>query len=292
LGILKNPLLIWLARRLEMFLYRRASHLLVNSPAYRDYLISKGVPAGKVSFIANGVDPTLFRPESEGRALRQELGLDGKFVVTYAGALGISYDLETILNAAAEFRDQPKLHFLLVGDGRERGHLEKLASDLKLDNVTFTGAKAKRDIPEVLATSDVCVATLKNIPMFSTTYPNKIFDYMAAGRPIALAIDGVIRTVVETANAGIFVPPSDPRSLAAAIRWMYENQAAARAMGEAGRRHVERYFNRSHQAEQLSDLVERLTACRTANGRVDIRKSRSGTGDERADTVQRVALSA
>ncbi len=258
LGILKNPVLIWIARRVEMFIYRRATHFLVNSPAYRDYLITKGVPRNKISFIANGVDPTLFQPESDGGKLRKAFGVENKFVVTYAGALAISYDIDTILRAAAELRDQPGIHFLIVGDGKERANLEALAKDLKLEHVTFTGAQPKNQIPEVLAASDVCVATLKNIRMFSTTYPNKVFDYMAAGRPTVLAIDGVIRQVVEAAEGGIFVPPGDSHALAAAIRRLHDDRAAARAMGQKARRYVEQHFNRAQQADLLCRLVERL----------------------------------
>ena len=263
LGILKNPLLIRIARWVEMFVYRRATHLLVNSPAYRDYLISKGVPRKKISFIANGVDPTAFRPGVDGRALRREYGLEGKFVVTYAGALGISNDLETLLKAAGEFRELANVHFLVVGDGKERRNLEALVAQMQLANVTFTGALPKRRMPEVLAAADVCVAILKNIKMFTTTYPNKVFDYMAAGRPIVLAIDGVIRHVVEAAGGGVFVPPGDSQALASAIRQMHDDPAAAREMGEKARHYVEQHFNRTQQAAQLCRLVERLATDHT-----------------------------
>ncbi len=258
LGILKNPVLIWIARRVEMFIYRRATHFLVNSPAYRDYLITKGVPRGKISFIANGVDPAAFRPDVDGRALRTEHGLEEKFVVTYAGALGISNDLGTLLHAAAELRDEHDIHFLIVGDGKERKNLDSLVEQLKLSNITFTGALPKRRMPEVLAASDVCVAILKNIKMFTTTYPNKVFDYMAAGRPTVLAIDGVIRQVVEAAEGGIFVPPGDSHGLAAAIGRLHDDRAAARTMGQKARRYVEQHFNRDQQADLLCRLVERL----------------------------------
>ncbi len=115
LGILKNPILIWIARRVEMFLYRRATHFLVNSPAYRDYLITKGVPRRKISFIANGVDPNLFRPDIDGRELRREFGVDGKFVVTYAGALAISYDIDTILRRRRRIQRCARHPFLNCG---------------------------------------------------------------------------------------------------------------------------------------------------------------------------------
>jgi lipopolysaccharide/colanic/teichoic acid biosynthesis glycosyltransferase len=258
IGVLRNPALIALSRWLERFLYARATHILVNSPAYRDYLVSKGVSAAKISLISNGVDPHMFNVDSKGGQLRQMWGLNGSFVVTYAGALGLANDIPTILGAASRLREQCNVHFLIVGDGKERSNLEALAQQLQLPNVTFTGAQPKSEMPEILAASDACIATLKNIPMFRTTYPNKVFDYMAAGRPTILAIDGVIRQVIEAANGGIFVPPGDDAVLAEAVQALNQDPQRAQVMGKAARAYVAKHFNRHQQAEQFAGLVQHL----------------------------------
>ncbi|HYY58128.1 MAG TPA: glycosyltransferase family 4 protein, partial [Pyrinomonadaceae bacterium] len=169
MGVLRNPLLIKLSRWLESFLYARATHLIVNSPAYRDYLIEKGLPEAKITLIPNGVDTQMFDPHAKGERAREELGLNGQFVVTYAGALGLANDIPIILGAAARLRDQASIHFLLVGDGKERANLEALARHLALPNVTFTGTRPKSEMAEILAASDACIACLKDIPMFRTT---------------------------------------------------------------------------------------------------------------------------
>ncbi len=260
IGVLTNPVLIKIARWVEVFLYRHATHLLVNSPAYRDYLLAKGVPDEKISVIPNGVDPDMFPVTTDGGAFRASLGVENKFVVTYAGALGMANDIDTILRAAARLRDHPQVHFLIVGEGKERANLERRTADLALRNVTFTGTRTKSDMPAVLAGSDVCVATLRDIPMFRTTYPNKVFDYMAAGRPTILAIDGVIREVVDAADGGVFVPPGDDEALAAAVVTLSQDLPRARQMGIQARRHVEQYFNRHHQAQDFLELVQRLTS--------------------------------
>jgi glycosyltransferase involved in cell wall biosynthesis len=262
LGVLKNPILMALSRGLERFLYARATHLLVNSPAYRDDLVGKGIPEKKISLIPNGVDPDMFDPQADGRLVRDEFGLDGKFVVTYAGALGLANDIDTILRAAARLRDEPTIHFLLVGDGKERRQLEGQVERLSLSNVTFIGTRPKTDMPDILAASDACVATLKDIPMFRTTYPNKVFDYMAAGRPTLLAIDGVIRHVVEEAEGGVFVRPGDDAALANAIRSLSQDRQRNQAMGQAAREYVVQHFNRRQQAEQFIELLERLVESR------------------------------
>jgi len=255
MGILTNPLLIRMSHWLEKFLYTHATHIMVNSPAYRDYLIGKGIPEQKISFISNGVDPKMFNPEDQGSHIRKSLGLDGKFVVTYAGALGMANDITTILNAAIRLKDLDGIRFLFIGDGKERAKLERLAYEQHLSNVIFTGARPKTEIPHILASSDACMASLQNIPMFTTTYPNKVFDYMAAGRPTILAIDGVIRKVIEESRGGIYVQPGDSQAFADAVIYLEQHRDQATAMGKAARAYVEKHFDRASQAEEFSMLL-------------------------------------
>lgn len=259
MGVLTNPLIIRLARRLETFLYRRAAHIIVNSPAYRDYLIDRHqIKREKVTMIPNGVDPTMFDPAAKGESIRQQFELADKIVVTYAGALGQANDISTILRAAERLRNQSNIHFLLVGDGKERSNLEKEAQSRSLKNVTFTGTFPKSRIGEVLAASDICTATLMAIPMFKTTYPNKVFDYMAAGRPTVLGIDGVIREVVEAGDAGLFVEPGDDAALAEAILDLANSPELREKMGRSGRDYVTAHFNRAAHSHAFVKLVQEL----------------------------------
>ena len=259
MGVLKNPTLIRMSRWLERFLYASADHILVNSPAYRDYLLGKGIAARKVTLIPNGVTPEMFFPERRGEVYRSRWGVEGKFVAMYAGALGLANDIPTILAAADLLRDNPAIQFVLVGDGKERPALETEVQQRGLTNVTFAGSQPKSAMADVLAAADVCIATLQNIPMFTTTYPNKVFDYMAAGRPTMLAIDGVIRQVVETAGGGVFVPPGDAPALALAVLAISTNPAVATQMGGDARTYVATHFNRADQAEDFERLLATLT---------------------------------
>ena len=259
MGVLKNPILIALSRWLERFLYWRAAHLLVNSPAYRDYLVEKkGVLPSKVTLIANGVDPNMFHPEKRGENLRSELDLNGKFVVTYAGAIGLANDIPTLLRVAQRLKGDSDLHFLFVGDGMERPRMEEMVSEFGLNNVTFTGALPKTQMPDVLAASDAFVATLQDIPMFRMPYPNKVFDYMAAGRPTVLAIEGVIRRVMDEAGGGLSVPPGDDEALAEAVSILSRNPLRCQEMGLAARGYVIRNFNRQKQAKDFLRLLYML----------------------------------
>jgi glycosyltransferase involved in cell wall biosynthesis len=259
MGKLKNPIAIAIAKGLERFLYSRADHLLVNSPAYVDYLVSKGVHRDRISLIANGVETELFAPSAKrtaaARAFRERFDVSDKYVVMYTGAISPANDLGVLLDAAEHLRDLPNVHFLIVGDGKSRQELEAEAARRGLSNVTFTGTQPKASIPDVLASADLCVAVLQNIPEFRLTYPNKVFDYLASGKPVALAIDGVIRKVVEDAGAGVFVPPGNPAAMAAAVREFATDPARGRAMGERGRAHVTRDFDRRAHGTAFADLL-------------------------------------
>jgi glycosyltransferase involved in cell wall biosynthesis len=178
-------------------------------------------------------------------------------VVLYAGALGPANALDVVLDAAAALRGTRAL-FVLVGDGKARTDLERRAAELGLDNVQFVAAQPKERVPGLIAAADACLASLRDIPLFRTTYPNKVFDYMAGGRPVLLQIDGVIREVVEEAQAGVFVPPGDAAALAAAVRRMMDHPDVAREMGRRGRVAVCERFDRRLQGRQIELLFEGL----------------------------------
>lgn len=259
MGVLKNPVLIALSRWLEMFLYRRATHILVNSPAYQRIVVGKGIPADKVSLIPNGVDPGMFDPNSDGADVRLKWALKDSIVVLYAGALGMANDIPSILRAAAMTRDDPRIRWVFAGDGKERSKLEALARELGVEGCTvFTGARPKAEMKGFMAAADICIATLQNIPMFKTTYPNKVFDYMAAGRPTVLGIDGVIREVIEAAEGGIFVQPGSAEAIARAVRSLAADPELRRRQGNSAREYVARHFNRLDQAAQFVGLIERI----------------------------------
>ena len=257
MGVLKNPMLIWLSRGLERFLYGRAHHLVVNSPAYKTYLMERfHIPERKISLIPNGVDISKFNPSDVGSELKKEWGLENKFIVMYAGAIGLANDVPVILNAAKRLEKEKDIVFVFAGDGKERDKMQMRTESMNLKNVKFVGSYPKTRMPQVLAASNLCLATLQNIPMFRTTYPNKVFDYMAAGKPTLLAIDGVIREVIEASGGGIFVSPGNDQSLAESILQLRNHPDKVKDMGLAARAYVSKNFNRRDQADAFRKLVE------------------------------------
>jgi glycosyltransferase involved in cell wall biosynthesis len=257
-GVLRQPLLIRGSEWLERFLYRRAEAVMVNSPGFQDHVQARG--ARRVELVPNGADAAMFDPFADGAAFRREHGLEGKFVALYAGAHGLSNDLDVVLRAAEHLRAQPEIAFVLLGDGKEKSNLMVRAAELQLKNVHFIASIPKLHMPAALAAADACIGILKPIPLYATVYPNKIFDYMAAGRPVVLAMAGVIRQVVVEAGAGLPVPPGDPVALAQAVMSLANDRAAAREMGLRGRRCIEERFDRPVIAARLAALVEQLSS--------------------------------
>ena len=273
-GVLKNPLLIGMSLWLERFLYRHADRIMVNSPGYVAHVTERG--GRQVKLVPNGADPDMFDPAGQGADFRSANHLEDKFVILYAGAHGMSNDLGVVLDAAKILDDltvtlpptpidggkrggsKVTVIFLFLGDGKEKPALQKQAAAMKLDNVLFLPPVAKTSMSAALAGADAGLAILKPIAEYKTTYPNKVFDYMAAGKPVILAIDGVIREVVEAAGCGIFAQPGDPAALAQAVQSLAADRVRSRQMGMNGRKYLEEHFDRSALAARLVDIMENM----------------------------------
>ncbi len=255
-GVLRQPLLVRASELLERFLYRHADVVVVNSPGFVSHVQERG--AKKVVLVPNGSDTRMFDPGAEGAEFRNAHDVQGRFVALYAGAHGMSNDLEVVLEAANMLKEREDICIVLVGDGKEKPALVKRSQSMGLTNVIFVPPIAKAEMREVLAAADACIAILKPVEMYKLVYPNKVFDYMAAGRPVILSIDGVIREVVEGASAGIAVPPGDAEALGEAIISLANDRTTGKAMGLRGRQHVEGHFDRATLAEKLLAAMQAL----------------------------------
>ena len=211
LGLLNNPYLIRIFKGLESFLYRHADLVAVHSEGNRRHVLNAGGKFGKVTVVPNWIDTKAIQPGSRENGLRASLGLDHHFVVSFAGIMGYSQDLETVLHSARILKDQKDIVFLMVGDGVEKFKLQKLARENQLDNVLFLPMQPKDKYPEVLLASDLCLATLR--PEVKTpVVPSKILSIMAAGRPVlaSLPLDGDAPRLIAEAQCGRAIAPSDP----------------------------------------------------------------------------------
>ena len=257
-GVLRQPLLIRLSEGLERFLYRHADQVVVNSPGYLQHVKDRG--AARVELVPNGTDPSMFNPTPDGTAFRQAHHLEGKFIALYAGAHGLSNDLQVVLEAARRVQTRKDIVIVLLGDGKDKPGLQALAARDHQENVLFLPPISKLEMPSALAGADACIAILKPLELYRTTYPNKVFDYMASGKPVILAIDGVIRQVIEASSGGIAVPPGDPAALADAILHLADHPEEGHLMGQRARVYVEAHFDRVNLASKFLELMLSMVA--------------------------------
>jgi colanic acid biosynthesis glycosyl transferase WcaI len=249
--------------RLAGFLYRSCQRLVVVTPAFKDHILREwGVPGEKISIVPNGVETELFSPAAAGEAVRRELGLQGRFVVSYIGTLGMAHDLGTVLDAAACCAESmPEVVFLLVGEGADKQRITSRARERQLKNVKFLPQQPREKVPGLVAASDVCLVTLRRSEVFRTVIPTKVLEFMSCGRPVVLAVEGQASDVVKEAGAGICIAPEDPAAMVEAIRQLCESPGLCRNLGRSGRTYIEQNLSRSQTAESyvrvLNPMVKR-----------------------------------
>ena len=260
LNQLRGRLFIWMAEKLERFLYRRADRIIVVTPGFIRDLLSKSVPRDKITLISNGVDVNFFKPRPAIATLAGKYGLKDRFVVSYTGNLGLAQGIETIIDCAELLQDQPDIVFILVGDGVVKKRIMDSANRRGLQNVIFIDSQPKSEISAFLSTSKVCLVPLKKTELFRITVPSKLYESMACGKPVILSVDGEARRILEEARAGIFAEPENAREMAEAILKMYRHPELLAEYGRNGRRHVVEHFSRNQQVDLLESLLCRVIA--------------------------------
>jgi glycosyltransferase involved in cell wall biosynthesis len=256
LGVLTSrPVIRWL-EWLELAAYAAADTVIVVSDGFRANLIERGVPAAKVHTIRNGVGPGEFDPDAPSDAeLRGRLGAGpGDCLVLYAGTHGISQGLTSVADAAAQLTDEA-IRFAFVGEGADKQRLQRQVAGQGLRNVTLLPGLPRERVAALLAAADICLVPLRDVPLFSSFIPSKMFEYLAAGKPVVGALAGEAAQILREAGAWV-VPPGDSVALAESIRTLAADPERRQAMGRQGRCYVEKYFDRATLARQYRKLLD------------------------------------
>src|SRR5262245_44158271 len=256
---LRSPLLIRIFKHLEKFIYRVSSRVTVLSEGMKENLMRKGVPAEKVVVIPNWSDVETIRPMNRDNGFRAALGLNGEFVVMFAGNLGFIAMLDKVLDAAKLLEDDPHIQFLIVGEGNAKAGLVSRASELRLNNVRFIPTQPKEVLPEMLGAADISLVTL-NRSLGQLNVPSKTYSIMASARPVLASVpeNSEIARLVKVADCGQRVPPEDPQSLAQAIRRLSGQQEKLHIYGVNGRRYVEEFLTRRRLTTQYHSLLHQV----------------------------------
>lgn len=258
LGELSNKRIISLAEKIERILYKNAAAIVAVTQGFCKFIEQKGADNSKIHYIPNGTVTDLFRPLHPNEKLKSSLGLEGKFIVTFAGTLGIAQGLWSLIHAAKLLRYKEDITLLFIGDGPVKNDLIELAQKLKLKNTYFHPQVPINKINPYLNISDVLLVSLRNQEIFKTFIPSKMFDFMACGKPIILSVNGEARRIFEEADSGIYVEPENFYNLSDAILELYENPDLCRRYGENGRNYVIRNFSRKAQSQKLENVFKKL----------------------------------
>jgi colanic acid biosynthesis glycosyl transferase WcaI len=212
--------------------------------------IRERFPGRPVLHLSNGVETASFGPGRRTESTRALLGNDGQFVAVYAGLHGHAQGLSQILESARVLASDARFRFVLIGEGPEKGRLQKMAHEMGLTNVRFLDPLPHSEIPGILAAADAILVPL--VGQITGAVPSKIYEAMASGRPLVLIATGEAAEIVSEYNTGLTVAPNDIEGIVDALRELRDNAQLAKSFGENGRNVAVKHFDRK-------DILERFT---------------------------------
>ncbi|EII3002944.1 glycosyltransferase family 4 protein [Vibrio cholerae] len=256
MGVIKNPVILGLMSILEWASYRSAHRCIGLSPGIVDGIKKRGVPDSKITMVPNGCDLSIFTQLSE--PWRPDGVAEEDLMAIFTGTHGMANGLNAVLNAAVELQNRGRndIKLVLVGQGKLKPQLEAKAQELQLKNVIFHPPVNKQKLAGLMASADVGMQVLANIPAFYYgTSPNKFFDYISAGLPVINNYPGWLAGMIEELQCGFAVAPENPKAFANALEQAADDREALAAMGDAARQLAESQFDRQMLADKWVDWV-------------------------------------
>lgn len=258
LGVLRNRTIISILERIELAAYRSADAVVVVSEGFRRNIASRGIREEKIFTIPNAADVEFFLPQEADQEMRCHLGASPEqSLVLYSGAHGISQGLECIVDVAEMVKDEP-IHFAFVGDGADKQSVLDQVRNRGLQNVTLLPGVPREEMPRLISVADICLVPLRDIPLFASFIPSKIFEYLSMGKAVIGSVSGEAARILTEAGA-LVVGPEDAEQLARAIVKLARNPARRTRMGLRGREYVTTHFNRSTLARRYLEILTQLT---------------------------------
>jgi glycosyltransferase involved in cell wall biosynthesis len=251
MGAIRNPLVLWAMSALEWVSYRSATRLIGLSPGIVDGIARCGIPKSRIAMISNGCDMAIF---SNVKSPWRPPGVSERdLLALFAGTHGLANGLDAILDVAVVLKRRARddIKLVLIGEGRLKSRLESEASSKGLDNIVFHEPVSKERLSALMASTDLGMQILANVPAFYYgTSPNKFFDYIAAGLPVLINYPGWLAELVERRGFGFAVPADDPEAFANALMCAADDRASLRAMGAISREVATSVFNRPKLADE------------------------------------------
>ncbi|MGO8814528.1 MAG: glycosyltransferase family 4 protein [Terriglobia bacterium] len=254
----------WLARamsRLMNRIYHAADRITVITESFAEAIAARGIAREKVVVIPNFVDTTAVTPLPRDNSFRRRHGLDGRFVVMYAGNIGYTHGAELLVDAAEKLAGIPGLLFLVIGGGSKQADLERLARERRLSNMKFLPTQPPEVLPEMLAAADVFVLTSKP-GVGKASFPGRIYNFLLAARPVIASFDedSDLAEALRTGGAGIVTKPGNVEDFCQAVTELYQDPARRESLGRSGAEYMARNYSPQAVVEQYEALLKGLSA--------------------------------
>ena len=261
-GMLRSALLLSVIGVWSNFVYRSMEHVVVLSPGFRDSLIRRGVHPRFISVVYNWSPDAGSSGDAPLLSEEERRLLSGRFNVLFAGNMGPAQALESVLMAGKlAYEAAPEVQFVFVGGGVALGELKAYAKAEGIKNLVFLPRRSAAEMPALYSFSDALLVHLKDDPLFEITIPSKTQTYLAAGRPIIMAVRGNAAELVKLSLAGICCSPEDPIGIASAVLQLLNSPSWERdQMGLSGRKFYRENLDMAEKVgefECLFDLVAR-----------------------------------
>lgn len=258
MGVIKNPVVLWMMSVLEWVSYRSADRLVGLSPGIVEGIKKRGVAPEKIASIPNGCDLDIFAQEHEPWRPAEVKSTD--LMAIFTGTHGLANGLGAVIDAAAELqkRGRDDIKLVLVGDGMQKKTLVEQASQRQLTNIVFHDPVNKTKLAGLMASADIGLQILANVPAFYYgTSPNKFFDYIAAGLPVLNNYPGWLAELIENQKCGFAVAPENPQAFADALEYAADHREILVQMGKNAQQTAQAQFNRQDLSQQFSEWVAR-----------------------------------
>ena len=247
--------------RLNRHLVRRAKRIVSLGETMTSRLVEgKGADPAKITVIQNWADTSAIVPSAKANEFSRAHGLDQRFVVLHAGNIGLSQNLDVVIDAAAILQPRTDIVIVFIGDGNRRLALESAARARGLDNVRFLPFQPRESLRWTYATSDVCLVSLKP-GLAGYIVPSKLYPILAAGRPYIAAVEPLteVAALTEHHRCGVLVTPGDAAKMAAAIVALADHRDEREGMGQRARAASE-LFARDRQVAAHAYVIQQLAA--------------------------------
>jgi len=260
-GLLKKPWAINLAKRFEKWIYKNSDEIVVISEGFKQNLEEKDVDSAKIKVIPNWVDTDVLQPHLKDNPFSQKLALHNKFVVMYSGTISLSsyLSLEKVLEAAGVLKNEVDLSFVIVGEGLKKPDLVQKAKEMDLNNVIFLPFQSYEDLPFLLAASDILLVPLDK-EKTQLSVPSKLYNYIAAGRPILGLTDSSseVARIISDAKCGFNVDPDDVNMIVKHILDMKNSPGNCERFGTNARQHCMEFYSKDTVLRMYESSINSL----------------------------------